>query len=445
MRKLKKIGAIFIWTVLLFSITAQQDAKVNGALKYRLGKKITVDSGESSIFGIKGAAKVKSLNKKVISAKKIKGKKKNNTMIRVMGKKTGKTKLIVTVNGKKKKVRVTVVPKKVENVKATLQGTKTVELQWAKSKGAVKYEIWRSTDIKSGYKKLGTVKTNSYTDEKTKGKYYYYKVRALGNKKTKGKYSSAVGIKTYQLTWSDEFNGNSLDRTKWTDKTLAYSSVSENQGTYEVKDGNLVITPSFKRNAASGAVIADSLADVNLSTNGLKTFTYGRFEIVAKLPKGDGLVSAGWLMNERLIWPKGGEIDLFENKSGTNGIINQLLLNGKFNSFSGMGNTKHCETQVKNACDEFHTYAIEWNENSITYWIDGKQTYSYNLADFGKVSELKYNEDYWPFNKPFIVCLSSQFVQGISIKPDNWTKVATEGDVETYEDSMIIDAVRVYQ
>ncbi len=89
---------------------------------------------------------------------------------------------ITTINGASKTITVKVQPKKITGVTATTLTTNSISLKWNEGNNVAGYTIYRSTSKSSGYKKIGTSVTNSYTDKGlTKGKTYYYKVRAYVN------------------------------------------------------------------------------------------------------------------------------------------------------------------------------------------------------------------------------------------------------------------------
>lgn len=254
-----------------------------------------------------------------------------------------------------------------------------------------------------------------------------------------------------KLIWSDEFEGTELESTKWkADEFNSYYSSSRSLDydleCYEVKDGNLVIKPEFKWNKSNEKVVNGSLKSAKIWTRGLCHFKYGKIEVRAKLPKGQGTAPMAWMLGENNVWPLCGEIDILELNMG---IKNQIVQSLHCNMFNGMptstGN-KYKITNVPDSTNEYHTYGIIWDKEKITYTIDGVETWTYNPDEYSDTDDGNKNSDIWPFNQPFYLILKCDIGEwncGI-LSPENWTKIATNDDIETYQDYYYIDYVRVY-
>jgi len=207
--------------------------------------------------------------------------------------------------------------------------------------------------------------------------------------------------KNWELVWSDEFNGNGLI----SDDNWTYDIGNWGWGNYEAqyyteqsisnarqKDGNLIITA--KKDQETG-----DWTSARLTTRGKVSFLYGKIEIRAKVPKGNGMWTAAWLLGDNyrdeISWPYCGEVDIIEC---TGHEIDDKTGNGKNHmSFHTGAYYFKKGNQVKNIVDlekmdtEYHTYTIEWYPEQINAYVDGNKWCTYDKTG----SELE-----WPFDKP---------------------------------------------
>lgn len=194
-----------------------------------------------------------------------------------------------------------------------------------------------------------------------------------------------VSIAEWQLVWSDEFNEAQIDQTKWTYEVNCFGGgnnekqcYTEDESNSFIADGklNIVALPATDANAeqpyTSARMISRHKAD----------FKYGRFEMHAKLPSGQGSWPAFWLLPTDDIyggWPRSGEIDIVEAvnlKTVNDENIEEANVHGTLhygkawpnNSSSGKA---YSFLDSMNPADDFHTYAIEWQEGEIRWYIDG--------------------------------------------------------------------------
>jgi beta-glucanase (GH16 family) len=193
-------------------------------------------------------------------------------------------------------------------------------------------------------------------------------VEAAGNQGTAPEAQNAAG--GWRLVFNDEFDGSSLDEKKW---TSAYpwgrdrSSVGELQyyapDAFEVKDGKLRIIA--KPSSRSTHKYDSGL----ISTHKSFTAKYGRFEIRCKMPNGQGLWPAFWLLPITTDWPP--EIDVFEalgHEPTTVHMHAHWKENGKHRQ---SGDT----FKGPNFQNEFHTFAVEWTPEKIVWFVDGVKRY----------------------------------------------------------------------
>ena len=244
--------------------------------------------------------------------------------------------------------------------------------------------------------------------------------------------TNTVTDTTKKLVWSDEFNGTGLpDPSKWTAE-VGGGGWGNNELQYYTKDslsnarqenGNLVITLK-KQNMGS-----NNYTSARLITRDKATWTYGRFEIRAKLPKGLGTWPAIWMLsaNSPLVWPDDGEIDIMEHVGYDPGVVHATVHTKAYNHI--IGTQKGATTTVNDFSDNFHIYKFEWSSNKMTFYVD--DTPYFIFADNGS------GYSAWPFYKPFFMILNIAY-------GGNW------GGQKGVDDSilpqqMLVDYVRVYQ
>lgn len=211
--------------------------------------------------------------------------------------------------------------------------------------------------------------------------------------------------KGYGLVWNDEFSVPGLpDPDKW-----KYDTHRNSKGWYNrekqyyaagrlknsrVEDGRLVIE------AHQESLEAEPPADwgkqkytsARLITQGLGDWTYGFFEIRAKLPCGVGTWPAIWTLpsDPDVKWPNGGEIDIMEHVGFEPGVIHHSVHTSAFNF--GRGTQKTTQYLVEDACDAFHKYQLLWTADFLLFGIDDKPKFLFKKE--------KENTARWPFDKP---------------------------------------------
>lgn len=241
-----------------------------------------------------------------------------------------------------------------------------------------------------------------------------------------------------KLVWSDEFNYVGLpDSTKWVyDQAHGCPSNcgwGNNESQYYTWDR--------KENArvANGYLIVEARREqwedakytsARLVTRNKGDWKYGRIEIRAKLPKGRGLWPAIWMLPtdwEYGGWPKSGEIDIMEHVGYQPDSIFGTVHTGAYNGMIGTQKVKGLF--LNDVYTDFHVYAIDWTEQSISFYIDNKL---YNVF-----SNERTNTDSWPFDQRFHLLINIA-VGG------NWGGKHGIDDA-VFPQKMLVDYVRVYQ
>lgn len=185
----------------------------------------------------------------------------------------------------------------------------------------------------------------------------------------------------WQLSWHDEFDGSSLDTSKWTALNRQDSFNNEKQyyrpEQVAVTGGNLVITatdvPLGPKDYRSGLITSNSI------------FGPGRFEARIDLPTTQGMWPAFWLNPNQVQWPTGGEIDILENR-GSQPFLTSSAYHWQTNP--GPCCDQHEYVYHEYTAEEggnpvnfhagFHTYAVEWEETQLRLYVDGNLHRTWN-------------------------------------------------------------------
>jgi len=179
---------------------------------------------------------------------------------------------------------------------------------------------------------------------------------------------------TYQLIWSDEFNGTSVDNTKW-NIDVGNPGVNNEKEYYQaanavVTGGNLVIT------AKNESVGGFPYTSAKLNTLGKFSAQYGRIEASIKVPEFQGSWPAFWMLGTNIGsvgWPQCGEIDILEQVNTSNTIYGTI-------HWYDNGATQYGGTTSTNA-NAYHLYAVDWDTNSINWYVDNTLYASANIQN----------------------------------------------------------------
>ncbi|MFN2099790.1 family 16 glycosylhydrolase [Altererythrobacter sp. MF3-039] len=244
----------------------------------------------------------------------------------------------------------------------------------------------------------------------------------------------------YDLVWSDEFNdGERPDPQRW-----AYDTHRNAHGWYNdelqyyaanrienarLENGRLIIQAHHETLLDRSDHGGQEYSSARLFTQGRAAWTYGFYEIRAKLPCARGTWPAIWLLPEDpdVKWPVGGEIDIMEHVGYDPGVIHHSVHTKAFNFDKGTQRTASHELET--ACRAFHRYQLLWTPEVLLFGVDDAPKFAFRKQRSGNSR--------WPFDKPMHLILNIA-VGG------KWG--GRKGvDEESLPASMEIDHVRVYQ
>jgi beta-glucanase (GH16 family) len=245
----------------------------------------------------------------------------------------------------------------------------------------------------------------------------------------------------WSLVWSDEFDGDDLDLTKWEvqlgdgcDLGICGWGNGEFQSytreNLAVSDGTLKITA---RRSVSGE--DTSYTSSRIRTLGKGDWTYGRFEVRAKLPTGQGMWPAIWLLFSEDTyggWAATGEIDIMEAIGSEPGeVFGTLHYGGEFpdNVFSGAP----FELSFDTFDNDFYVFTTEWEEGEIRWYVNNVLYQTQTSDDWYTTGS---DNPAAPFDHDFHMILNVAVGGNLPGAPDASTE---------FPQTMEVDYVRVYE
>ena len=232
--------------------------------------------------------------------------------------------------------------------------------------------------------------------------------------------------------WQDEFDNAGAPDSKnwdydtggngWGNKEL--QNYTRNAKNARVENGKLIIE-AHNENSAS-----NNYSSARLITKNKRDWTYGKFEIRAKIPQGTGTWPAIWMLATNQTygtsyWPDNGEIDIMEHvgfdPTRVHGNIHTKAYNHSINTNKGNS------VLVPTALTDFHVYTTEWTPESIKILVDDKDYFTFKRDGGWQV---------WPFDKPF------HLIMNIAVGGEWGGQKGVDNTI--FPQRMEIDYVRVY-
>jgi beta-glucanase (GH16 family) len=243
-------------------------------------------------------------------------------------------------------------------------------------------------------------------------------------------YSTPLTYSGLSLVWNDEFDGTTLNSAVWTHEIGASGWGNSELQYYRPENtylysGNLII--EAKQENYGGAAYTSS----RLVTKGKKEFKFGRIDIRAALPTGQGLWPALWMLGANIdqsAWPACGEIDIMELVGNAPGRVYGTAHYGanvsehqqSGNNYGLSGNARFSEA--------FHVFSIVWESNRVRWYMDDILYHEITPTTLGAAP--------YPFNNPFF------FIFNVAVG-GNWP--GSPDGTTSFPQRMIVDYVRVFQ
>eukprot|EP00581_Thalassiosira_minuscula_P035329 CAMPEP_0184449838 /NCGR_PEP_ID=MMETSP0740-20130409/5359_1 /TAXON_ID=385413 /ORGANISM="Thalassiosira miniscula, Strain CCMP1093" /LENGTH=682 /DNA_ID=CAMNT_0026820019 /DNA_START=54 /DNA_END=2098 /DNA_ORIENTATION=+ len=286
---------------------------------------------------------------------------------------------------------------------------------------------------------------------------------------------TSAPVSDWVMVWNDEFEGTSIDSAKWTHEVDCAGGGNQEKQCYTDSAENSFVADGMLNIVAKAAVDAQlPYSSARMVTKNKGDWKYGRFEMRAKMPAGQGSWPAFWMLPTDEVyggWPKSGEIDIFESvnlKTLNDAGVEETNIYGTLHygrDFPNNESSGQAYTPASNPADGFHTYAIEWQEGEIRWYMDG-YLYATQMASEvrfnskGEAVGLKHRgwfaeyfdiatgeqQTFWdasPFDQDFHIILNvavgGNWPENVNNLGIDETAFAGEGQ------SMVVDYVRVYE
>jgi beta-glucanase (GH16 family) len=257
-------------------------------------------------------------------------------------------------------------------------------------------------------------------------------------------------LHTYKTTpvWSDEFDGSAVNPDNWVFETTDKIGVLNNELQYyqaggantSVANGRLTIT------ARQQSVGSLSYTSARMKTKGLQDIRFGRVEARIELPQGNGLWPGFWMLGSNIEeattnWPKCGEIDIVERvNQGDRASATEhwdspeSIADPAIKADNYPPGHKYYPTSIDMVSTGYHTYAMEWDENSIWTWVDGVKYHEFSIK--GGINSTE------EFQKRFFVLLN--LAVGGNMPFGWWTGVSSVNN-GALPATMNVEYVRVFE
>ena len=256
----------------------------------------------------------------------------------------------------------------------------------------------------------------------------------------------SLNAQNWQLVWEDDFNGNSLDQSKWVhdigtgsqygmwgwgNGELQYyqpqnTTLNNGIAKIEVKEESNGIVDSWGNSSY--------YSSSKITTKEIFDFRYGKVEARIKTIDGKGFWPAFWMLPANGSWPCDGEIDIMEqwgNPYLTNSTSGAAHIGTcPYSSSTHFYETSSTYISSGSYADDFHTYSVIWKEDTITWYVDEIELFSLNPSSFWSIP----SPSAWPFN-------SNEWYLMINL-------AITQSGPDTntiFPNQIEIDYVRVYQ
>lgn len=263
-----------------------------------------------------------------------------------------------------------------------------------------------------------------------------------------GEYRVTVPSQQWVQVWGDEFSGSDLDYTRWEKEENNYGGGNFERQAYRtdskycvVKDGLLNIHVYRDAHTTSDGK-TQPYSSARIRTRKRGDWKFGRFEIRARMPRGEGIWPAVWMLpteSKYGDWAAGGEIDIIESRgSAVHETTGALHFGGAWPRNTHLAHAWQFPKQ--NAAEAFHIYALEWKPDEINWFVDGVLCAARTQDEW--FSEAAPHNPGAPFDQPFHlivnVAVDGRFFEKTQQRADNLPASA-------FPQTLQIDYIRVFQ
>ncbi len=248
---------------------------------------------------------------------------------------------------------------------------------------------------------------------------------------------SSKGQSEWNLVWADEFDGESLNPEYWNRQIVRagrfndeWQRYTDSENNAFVKDGILVLNAIHESDEHG----LDKYTSARLNTAGKQSFKYGKIAARIKLPKGEGIWPAFWMLGTNIDenggntpWPQSGEIDILELYGSKDpAVIEANIHYANENEQHTMMGAVPYTLPEGDFSDDFHIFELEWSADSLKWFVDGNQFASVSITD----------EVYSEFHNDFFILLNIAVGGTWAGRPDHTTPFPAQ---------MHVDWVRYYK
>jgi len=250
-----------------------------------------------------------------------------------------------------------------------------------------------------------------------------------------GGYETPESYVGYNLVWADEFDRDTLNLADWTyeigDGCPNLCGWGNNELEYYREDNTSIVNGNLVITAKDQKFGSREYTSSRLITKGKKQFKFGRIDIRAALPEGQGLWPALWMLGSNIdavSWPACGEIDIMELSGDLPNRVVGTVHYGPNDSQAQYNSMSKYLDGDDNFQDEFHVFSINWENNLIQFFVDDVLYHTITPASL--------NGEAYPFNKNFFFIFNVAVGGDFPGNPDGSTP---------FPQHMIVDYVRVFQ
>ncbi len=275
----------------------------------------------------------------------------------------------------------------------------------------------------------------------------------------------------WELVWSDEFEGNELDQTKWKPEKSCWGGGNQERQCYTGRKQNIRVADGYLHLMARAEKftgpdrppeiasmpnpkVTQPFTSGKVRTRGLASWRYGKIEFRAKPPKGQGTWPAIWMMPADDYyggWPLSGEIDILEGvnlgascteckgKVGENRMLSAVHFGNK------APKNEHVHKRValpdySLPSDDFHIWTFEWGAGLMRFYLDGRQYWEVTPDQWNTASPKAKSNPIAPFDKPFYIM--ANLAVGGKLSEENNDKGIVMNSIPA---ELLIDWIRIYQ